>query len=141
MAPGSELPNVGRMLAHDTTFAGGLLYTVLAEGGTIRDEKAGLFHATVKGGGPQVGRTLVARRLADMDLARDVAVENGTCYVLLAANAPERKARIVASPDLEKWQTVFSGEFDASPVSLGVLKGTCFVGLADGALLTILKDK
>jgi len=140
LAPGSNIDKVGRMLAHDTPFAGGLLFTVLAEGGTVRDDKGGLFHATIKEGNPQIGRTFMGRRIPDMDLARDAAVEGEKCYVLLADNPPEKQAKIVVTSDLEKWETIFSGELDATPISIGVVNGTCYIGLADGVLATVFRD-
>ncbi len=140
LAPGSRLPDVGHLLAHDVPFSSGLLYTIVAEGGAVRDEKGGLFHAKNGKGNAQVGRTFIARRIPGMDGASDVAVEQGRCYVLLADNA-QKKGRIVATSDLRKWDEIYAGQFDASPISLGVISQTCYVGLADGTIAMILTGK
>jgi acyl CoA:acetate/3-ketoacid CoA transferase beta subunit len=112
----------------------------VAEGGAVRDEKGGLFHAKNGKGNAQVGRTFIARRIPGMDGASDVAVEQGRCYVLLADNA-QKKGRIVATSDLRKWDEIYAGQFDASPISLGVISQTCYVGLADGTIAMILTGK
>lgn len=138
LAPGSQLAKVDFSLGHDVPFGKGLLYTTLVEAGATRDDKGALFFAEVGRGNPQVGLTLIAKRIAGTDLARDVAVDGDTCYVLLAANA-QKSARIIASKDLESWKEVFSGELDATAVCLGVVDGKCFVGANDGGIVAIVE--
>ena len=138
IAPDSQLRKLGYWPWHETPFLGGLLFTVLDEGGTILDEKGGLFHATIGEGNPQEGRTFMGRRVPEMNLARAIASEKDTCYVLLAGNA-EKRALVRSSTDLRQWATVFDGELSGTPTSLAVLDGTCYMGIDDGTMVRVLR--
>jgi len=133
IAPGTSIASPGFFLGSDAPFRDGVVYVVLSSDGTARDSKGGLFYAVPKDVPAAGGRILAGRRIPKMDLARAVKVEKGTCYVLLAENA-STEAQVMASRDLETWQTIFDGKLPSQAVSLGVADGACYLGLLDGAV-------
>lgn len=137
LAPGSQFvgnPNYG--IAGDAPWRDGLLYVVLQNDEMLKDPATGLFAAFPRDNGPQVGRSLAASPVKGMGKARAVATENGACYVLLSEPA-EPIAMIMKSTDLEKWDLLFEGSLPDSPLSLAVLDGNCYLGLANGSILKL----
>ncbi len=138
LAPGSALPRNPQALISRAVRWGNdqLLYLIAIGDGTMIDEQGGLYLADLATGDPQTGTTFFGKRLAGMELARDIKVVDGWCHLLLAANTA-RTGSIVRSRDLETWETLYAGDFAAPPLSLAILDGVCHVGLDNGTLLRL----
>jgi len=137
LAPDTQfLQNSGYAVMRDTAWNNGLLFTVLMKNCLLRDSQGCLFHATVRDGVPQAGRTFVARRIPGTDRTRDIAVDGGRCAVLLAEDAQPR-ASIAISDTLERWRTVFEGDLPGAATSLAILNGHYYVGLNNGSILLV----
>ena len=141
MAGGSQLAgNTRYRVCRDVAWGDGLLYTLLGDQLLLRDERGALFHGTVRKGNPQQGTTLFGSRVPAAGRVRDICVDDGVCTVLASQNL-SRHAKVLASPDLETWRTLFEGELPDIPVSLALIEEDFLVGMADGTLLMLTRSK
>lgn len=141
LAPDASLADNPKIrVMRDVAWQDGLLALLLSSVDLRPDPKGGLLHIRLRKGAPQTwDPVFVGSRIADMENARDVAVADGLCAVLLVEEGFSPKVCVLVSGDLETWQTRFNEELPVSPQALALFNNEIYLGLDDGRIVKVKK--